>query len=64
MSEVPLHLMITTYARKHPRVLARILQENSFNLKLSGSEVYCTNASLLLIKVMLRTRLVCQSVLV
>ena len=30
-----------------------ILQEKSFNLKLSGNEVYCTNALLSLIKIML-----------
>ena len=30
------------------------LQEKIFNLKLSGNEVYCTNALLLLINIMLR----------
>ena len=38
------------------------LYEKSFNSKLYGNEVYCTNASLLLIKIMLCSKLHCQKV--
>ena len=40
-----------------------ILSGKSFNLKLSGNEVYCTNALLLLKKIMLCSELHCQKVL-
>ena len=42
---------------RHRRVRDQILQEQSFNFKLSGNKVYCTNAVLLLIKVMLCSKL-------
>ena len=40
-----------------------ILQEKSFNSKLYGNEVYCTNALLSLIKIMLCSKLPCIKVL-
>ena len=41
----------------------RILKENIFNLKVSGNEVYCTNALLLLMHIVLRSKLHCQNFL-
>ena len=37
--------------------------EKTFNLKLSGNEVYCTNALILLTKIVLCSKLHCQEVL-
>ena len=41
----------------------RISKEKSLNLRRSGNEVYCTNAVLLLMKIMLCSKLRCQKVL-
>ena len=43
--------------------LQAILQKNSSNLKLFCNEVYCTNASLFLIKIMLCSKFRCQRLL-
>ena len=40
-----------------------ILQENTFNFKLYGNEVYYTHTSLFLMKIMLLSELHCQKVL-
>ena len=41
-----------------------ILQEKKFDLKLSGNKVYCMNALLLLINIMLSSKLHYQKVLI
>ena len=40
-----------------------VLQEKSFNFKLSSNEVYCTNALLLLMKIMLSSKFIASKVL-
>ena len=52
-----------SFSLRFPPASGQILKERSFNFKLSGNEVYCTNASLLLIKIMLCSKLHCQKVL-
>ena len=44
----------------HPESLKQILQENSFNLKISGNEVYHKNSLMLLVKNILCSKLHCQ----
>ena len=55
--------ILTAHAPLHVRGHERILQGKSFNLKVSGNEVYYTNAVLSLIKIMLCSQLHCQQVL-
>ena len=45
-------------SEKYDQAGLTILQEKSFNLKLSCDEVYCTNTFLLLVKIMLLSKLI------
>jgi hypothetical protein len=67
-SQVSGHLVLgslgtSTLVRAVQPSARTILQENRFNLKLFGNEVYFTNALVVLIEIMLCSKLHCQTVL-
>jgi hypothetical protein len=58
------HLMLTPLPKKTCEVMSLISQEKSFNLKLSGNEVYYTDPLILLVKNMLCSKLLCEIFLI
>jgi len=49
-----------SFGQRPPNAPSGILQEKSFDLKLPGNEIYCTNALLLLMKIMLCSKVRCH----